>query len=105
MRQVVDNLTINAINFSEKGLIVVEVRTSGDNAVMMMCDEGIGMQKHEKFDLFDPVRMGSNTATKAEGRGVGLALCKSAVEAHDGIITAESPEGKGAVFYVVLPRY
>ncbi|HJK86914.1 MAG TPA: ATP-binding protein, partial [Candidatus Megaira endosymbiont of Nemacystus decipiens] len=46
IRQVVDNLTINAINFSEKGLIEVEVRRQGDKAVMMMRDEGIGIPKH-----------------------------------------------------------
>lgn len=46
--------------------------------------------------------MGSNTESKAEGRGVGLALCKSAIEAHGGEIVAVS-KGKGATFRVVLP--
>ena len=46
--------------------------------------------------------MGSNTASKAEGRGVGLALCKAAIEAHEGSIAAESVGGIGAKFMFVL---
>ena len=47
--------------------------------------------------------MGSNTESKAEGRGVGLALCKAAIEAHGGMIKAESNGTKGALFRIVLP--
>ena len=46
--------------------------------------------------------MGSNTESKAEGRGVGLALCKAAIEAHGGNIKADSKGGKGAIFRFVL---
>ena len=103
IKQVVDNLTINAIRFSEKGTVEVTVKGYSDRVSLTISDEGIGIPKAELYDIFDPFRMGSNTVTKAEGRGVGLALCKSAVEAHGGVIKAESPEGKGAVFSFVLP--
>ncbi|HJK86556.1 MAG TPA: ATP-binding protein [Candidatus Megaira endosymbiont of Nemacystus decipiens] len=103
IRQVVDNLVINAINFTNEGLVEVDVRKQGDQVVMMMLDDGIGIPKEDLFDIFNPFKMGSNTVSKAEGRGVGLALCKSAINAHGGIITAESPKGKGALFTVVLP--
>jgi two-component system sensor kinase FixL len=46
--------------------------------------------------------MGSNTESKAEGRGVVLALCRAAIEAHGGNIKVESKNGKGAIFKFVL---
>ena len=54
-------------------------------------------------DIFTPFKMGSNTESKAEGRGVGLALCKAAIEAHGGSIKADhnKPVG-GALFRFAL---
>jgi signal transduction histidine kinase len=46
--------------------------------------------------------MGIHTQSKAEGRGVGLALCKAAIEAHNGSIGVTSEGEKGAIFRVVL---
>ncbi|RTK92069.1 MAG: hypothetical protein EKK61_06335 [Rickettsiales bacterium] len=102
IRQTVDNLIINAINFSEKGLIEVNVFSNGTAAIFTVKDQGVGIPATELYDIFTPFKMGSNTQSKAEGRGVGLALCKSAVEAHRGTITAQS-KGTGALFTVTLP--
>ncbi|MEM6338958.1 MAG: HAMP domain-containing sensor histidine kinase, partial [Pseudomonadota bacterium] len=101
MRQVVDNLVINAIKFSSEGVIRVELLKKGDLIEFTIKDNGIGIPKEELYDIFTPFKMGSNTESKAEGRGVGLALCKAAIEAHGGTITAES-SGVGAVFRFVL---
>ena len=68
----------------------------------MIKDEGIGIPQKDIYDIFTPFKMGSNTESKAEGRGVGLALCKASIEAHGGVITVESKGGKGAVFKFVL---
>jgi signal transduction histidine kinase len=102
MRQVVDNLVINAINFSENGRIEATVKKQKNTVTITIIDEGIGIAKEDIFDIFNPFKMGSNTESKAQGRGVGLALCKSAVEAHEGIITVENKSGK-TTFRVVLP--
>lgn len=101
MRQVVDNLVINAIKFSAEGVIRVELLKKGGLIEFTIKDNGIGIPKEELYDIFTPFKMGSNTESKAEGRGVGLALCKAAIEAHGGTITAES-SGVGAVFRFVL---
>ncbi len=102
MRQVVDNLIINAIKFSQKGIVEVKVTRNLDSAIFVVRDEGMGIQKHELYDIFRPFQMSEATTSKAEGRGVGLALCKAAVLAHGGRITVES-SGVGALFTVILP--
>jgi K+-sensing histidine kinase KdpD len=66
-------------------------------------DNGIGIPKNELYDIFTPFKMGSNTESKADGRGIGLALCKASIEAHGGAISATS-KGIGAQFRFVLRR-
>ncbi len=102
IRQTVDNLVINAINFSEKGAIKISVLRKGEMVEFKISDQGVGIPKSEVYDIFTPFKMGSNTESKAEGRGVGLALCRSAIEAHGGIIAVESNGKKGAVFSFCL---
>jgi Na+/proline symporter/signal transduction histidine kinase len=103
MRQAIDNLVINAINFSENGTIIVRLEKQNNTVLFTITDQGIGIPSKDIFDIFTPFKMGSNTESKAEGRGVGLALCKSIIEAHDGKIGASS-KGEGATFRFVLPR-
>ena len=98
MRQTVDNLVINAINFSTQGVIRISALRKGNFVEFVIEDDGIGIPREELYDVFTPFKMGSNTASKAEGRGVGLALCKAALEAHGGSITVESKGGRGARF-------
>ncbi|PCJ29097.1 MAG: hypothetical protein COA94_02600 [Rickettsiales bacterium] len=93
---------INAINFSEKGIIAISVDREKYFASFAIRDEGKGIPKTEIYDIFTPFKMGSNTESKAAGRGVGLALCKAVIEAHDGEIKAES-RPVGALFRVCLP--
>ena len=102
MRQTVDNLVINAINFSSEGVISISVLRKGKGVEFTISDNGIGIPREELYDIFTPFKMGSNTESKAEGRGVGLALCKAAVEAHGGSISAASKGGTGAQFRFVL---
>jgi signal transduction histidine kinase len=103
IRQTVDNLVINSINFSQEGVITISVTKKNDMVVFTITDQGIGIPKAELADIFTPFKMGSNTESKAEGRGVGLALCKSAVEAHGGIIKATSHGEVGASLQFELP--
>ncbi|MDG1436799.1 MAG: HAMP domain-containing sensor histidine kinase [Rickettsiaceae bacterium] len=102
MRQVVDNLVINAINFSQHGSINVTVKKQRGSVLFTIMDQGIGIPPKDIYDIFTPFKMGSNSELKSEGRGLGLALCKSVIEAHDGVIKAES-KGEGAIFSFELP--
>jgi signal transduction histidine kinase len=103
IRQTVDNLVINAINFSREGLIKVAVSKQPGQVMFTIIDQGKGIPTEELSDIFTPFKMGSNSESKAQGRGVGLALCKSAVEAHGGSITANSNGKIGATFRFILP--
>ena len=100
--QVVDNLVINAIKFSQKGKIIVKLLKQNNLIKFSIKDNGIGIPKEELYDIFTPFKMGSNTESKAEGRGVGLALCKAAIEAHQGSIAAQSDGKNGATFTFTL---
>ena len=102
MRQAVDNLVINAIKFSKQGTIEINVHKQKNSVLFTIEDQGIGIPKNDIFDIFTPFKIGSNTESKAEGRGVGLALCKSVIDAHDGAIMVES-EDIGATFRFTLP--
>ncbi len=63
-------------------------------------DEGVGIAKAELNTIFDAFVVGSKTYTPAGGRGVGLTLCKKAIELHGGKIWAESDDKeRGAIFF------
>lgn len=102
IQQTIDNLIINSLKFTTQGVITVKSYIEDEFVMIIIEDEGIGIPKNDLYDIFTPFKMGSNTASKAEGRGVGLALCKTAVEAHGGSITVIS-DGTGAKFTVKIP--
>jgi Na+/proline symporter/signal transduction histidine kinase len=102
IRQAIDNLVVNSINFSNKGVISISVERQDKSVILSVDDQGIGIPKEDVYDIFTPFKMGSNTESKAQGRGVGLALCKSVAEAHGGSIMAKS-KARGAVFTMMLP--
>lgn len=103
IRQTIDNLVINSIRFSKKGLIKVSVSRKDKQVIFTITDQGKGIPKPELSNIFTPFKMGSNSESKACGRGVGLALCKSAVEAHGGSIIADSNGEIGAILKFTLP--
>ena len=101
-KQTIDNLVINAINFSEKGVIEITLKKDSKNVNFIISDQGKGIPPNEIYDVFTAFQEGSNTASKAQGRGVGLALCKAAIRAHNGDIEAESRK-VGALIRFVIP--
>ncbi len=98
-----DNLIINAINYSKEGKITVSLAKKDKSVEFSIQDEGIGIPMSELYDIFEAFTVSSKTRTPAGGRGVGLALCKKSVEAHGGKIRAESDGMRGARFVFVIP--
>jgi len=102
--QTIDNLISNAVNYGRGKPITILVRKEKDSSVSVSIkDQGIGISKLELVSIFEKFSVSSRTKTPAGGRGVGLALCKSVIEEHDGIISATS-EGYSSTFTFTLPN-
>jgi PAS domain S-box-containing protein len=94
------NLATNGIQAMEKtgGTLKVTTKKLEKSIQINFQDTGIGMKEETLKKIFMPF-----FTTKAQGMGVGLAICKRFVELHEGNIKVESEEGKGSVFTVELP--
>lgn len=103
IKQLIDNLIINSITYSENGKITITLSKNNNTLLFSISDEGKGIAQKDIYDIFTPFRIGQNTETQAEGRGIGLALCKAVVESHGGTITAESDGKNGSTFTFKIP--
>jgi Na+/proline symporter/signal transduction histidine kinase len=100
----IDNIVINAIQYCKNGTISITLKSIDNHTVeFSVGDEGIGIPKDELLDIFDPFTVSSRTKSRAGGRGIGLTLCKKAIAAHGGTITASNKD-KGSLFRVILPK-
>jgi Na+/proline symporter/signal transduction histidine kinase len=100
----IDNIIVNAIQYSPQGTITIELKSEKNNAIVFSVkDEGIGIPKEELLEIFDPFTVGSNTKTPAGGRGIGLALAKKVISEHNGKIWAKQNQGKGVTVAFSLP--
>ncbi len=114
LRQILVNLTGNAIKFTEEGEVALRVETlekfkdevSGEDKVsvrFMVSDTGIGIPKEKQAHIFDKfAQSDSSTTRRFGGTGLGLSISKALVELMDGKITVESEPGKGSTFYFDL---
>ena len=99
------NLVGNAIKFSPSGgRVVIKACAVGDSMALSVSDEGMGIPVEDQSQLFTRFYR-SEAARNAQirGTGLGLALVKDAVDAHQGKISVESGRGLGSTFKVVLP--
>jgi len=106
IEQVLTNLLSNAIKYSpEGGKITISARESGDGVVVSVADQGIGIPPDQLDSVFDKFYRGEARAQRsATGVGLGLYICRTAVEAHGGRIWVESEVGSGSTFHFWLPR-
>ena len=98
-----DNLIVNAITYSKDGRITIEFKKNNDLVKFKITDEGIGIPQKELYAIFGTFTVSSKTKTPAGGRGLGLALCKGAIEAHKGQIWCKSNGKKGSTFSFTIP--
>jgi signal transduction histidine kinase len=102
LRRVLQNLLANAVKFrSDRPLrIEVSARRGSQEWVVSVRDNGIGIRREDVPHVFD---MFSRVTPNVDGTGIGLAICRRVVEAHDGRIWVEPAEGGGSVFRFTLP--
>ena len=104
--QVVTNLLDNAIRFSAPGgTIRLRLTDEGAQARLGIADEGIGIPPDQVATIFEPFTHAANARRQhLDGFGLGLYIVRRIVERHAGQIWAESIEGRGSTFWVLLPR-
>jgi signal transduction histidine kinase len=106
LSQVVTNLVNNAIKYSpETSPIKVSMERQEKTIRLAVQDYGQGISKEQQTPIFETFyRTPDAQASKKNGWGLGLAICKDIVERHRGRIWCESRVGEGSTFYVELPR-
>jgi signal transduction histidine kinase len=104
IEQVLNNLVSNALKYSPAGTRVeVTVQQQGEEALLSVSDQGIGISAEEQPHLFTPFRRSPGARERASGAGLGLSVARRIVEAHGGVIEVESQPGQGSVFRIRLP--
>ena len=105
MTQVIDNILNNAIKYSpDGGKITVTMKTTDDQMILSISDQGLGIPKQDLPLIFDRFYRVDRARSRAQGgTGLGLAIAKEIIKQHKGFIWAKSEYGKGSTFTIVLP--
>lgn len=110
LRRVFNNLFTNAIRYSDKPIIQIEIgsrsviqRALSEFVEIVVSDNGPGIPKDEQAAIFSFFTRGSNASVKSDGLGIGLAVVKRIIELHYGDVRVESTIGVGTTFVCSLP--
>ena len=110
IKQILINFVTNAIKFTEKGSITVELSEDQGadkgvkNITISVTDTGIGIPKDRHDSIFESFSQADDSTTrKYGGSGLGLTICKRLVEKMNGHIGVESEVGQGSRFWVTIP--
>jgi len=107
IKQVFNNLLTNAIKYTqEKGKIDVIITNEPKEVCVSIIDNGIGVAKKDEYRIFEKFYTGCGSSlTRESGRmGLGLAIAKGIIEAHEGRIWVASEVGMGSTFIFTLPK-
>lgn len=108
LSQVLTNLVNNAIKFTEKGKVIldIEVLRNEEKKIVVqfeIIDTGIGIEKNKLEKIFEPfTQANSNTSRKYGGTGLGLAICKKLLKLMGSSLIAISKKGEGSTFSFTL---
>jgi signal transduction histidine kinase len=103
LTQILSNLLINALKFTQKGSVEFGYKEDGANLQFFVKDSGIGIKKEDQEKIFDFFTQVTSSDDINYGTGLGLSIAKGFVELLGGEIWVESEPNKGAVFYFNLP--
>ena len=105
MTQVIDNILNNAIKYSpDGGKITVTMKTTDDQMILSISDQGLGIPKQDLPRIFDRFYRVDRARSRSQGgTGLGLSIAKEIIKQHKGFIWAKSEYGKGSTFTIVLP--
>jgi signal transduction histidine kinase len=103
LRQILTNLVGNAIKFTARGEVVVDIARQGAYARIAVKDTGPGISENERAAIFEDYKQTSDEKRRRRGTGLGLAIARRLVLMHGGVIQVDSELGKGSTFRVLLP--
>jgi two-component system sensor histidine kinase/response regulator len=102
--RVFGNLIDNAVKYNQSGFILtVGAKKEGEMVRCTVADNGAGISPQQCARLFEPYTRGVGVSLR-QGLGLGLYICRQIVEAHGGEIGVDSELGKGARFWLTLPK-
>jgi len=105
LTQVLNNLVVNAYNYTPSGAIIVGARPLDGFVEVSVSDTGIGIPPEDQQRIFTHFFRGQHHLVRSrKGTGLGLSIARSIVEAHGGEISVESEAGKGSTFRFTLPQ-
>lgn len=105
LEEAVSNLVENAIQFTQKGGVIVSLSNENNNLLIEVIDTGIGIPANNLNTIFERYGRGSNAnIAYSGGTGLGLFIAKEIVDAHKGgSLYCKSVEGRGSTFTIKLP--
>lgn len=104
--QVLINLVSNAVKYSEAGSeVLIKGAADQESTLFSVIDHGPGIPENQREAIFQRYKQLSQPKNlKKRGFGLGLAICKSLIDAHKGKIWLESEVGKGSTFSFAIPK-
>jgi len=106
LEQAIRNVLDNALKFTPRqGRVRVTLNDETSRVILRVEDTGIGIPAEAQEKIFLPFyQVDTSLARQHPGAGMGLAIVKHIIEAHDGQVTVRSAPGAGSTFTFVLPR-
>ena len=104
LRQIVFNLTANALKFTATGQVTLQVAAVGDRLHIAVADTGVGIAADKMEEIFESFRQADASTTRQfGGTGLGLSISRNLARAMGGDVRVESKLGRGSRFTVDLP--
>ncbi len=104
LKQIVSNLLVNAVKFTERGAIVLTASPTGEGTVaIVVADTGIGIPIADQRAIFEPFQQAHDRQHRAPGAGIGLSVSSRLAILMGGVVAVESSPGEGARFTLTLP--